>query len=67
VDTKVSGEGGVGGTPGARAEIPLQFMEKTVVRPAVTLQPMEIHGGADIHLRPVEDPTQQQVDTKSRQ
>ncbi|GAB0179821.1 E3 ubiquitin-protein ligase MARCHF3 [Grus japonensis] len=32
-DTKVSAEGGGGGTPGARAEIPLQPMEKTMVRP----------------------------------
>ena len=24
---------------------------------ALTLQPVEVHGGADIHLQPVEDPT----------
>ncbi|KAM9590860.1 uncharacterized protein ACIBXB_005909 [Morphnus guianensis] len=58
-DTKVS-EGG--GAPGARAEIPLQPMVKTVVRQAVPLQPMEVHSGADIHLQPVEDPTLEQVD-----
>jgi len=31
-DTKVSEEVGGGGAPGSRAEIPLQPMEKTVVR-----------------------------------
>ena len=51
-DTKVSEEGGGGGAPGARAEIPLQPVVKTMVRQAVPLQPMEVHGGADIHLHP---------------
>ncbi|GAB0188319.1 hypothetical protein GRJ2_001297200 [Grus japonensis] len=60
-DTKVS-EGGGGGAPGARAEIPLQPMEKTVVRQAVPLQPMQDDGGADIHLQLMEDPTPEQVD-----
>jgi len=32
------------------AEIPLQPVEKTVVGQAVPLQPMEVHGGADIDL-----------------
>ncbi|KAK4806783.1 hypothetical protein QYF61_005579 [Mycteria americana] len=35
---------------------------KTMVRQAVPLQPMEVHGGADIHLQLVEDPTPEQVD-----
>ena len=61
-DTKVSEEGGGGGAPGAGAEIPLQPMVKTMVRQAVPLQPMEVHGGADIHLQPMEDPTPEQVD-----
>ncbi|KAK4816909.1 hypothetical protein QYF61_024919 [Mycteria americana] len=61
-DTKVSEEGGAGGAPCARAEIPLQPMEKTMVRQAVPMQPMEVHGGADIHLQPIEDPTLEQVD-----
>ena len=56
-DTKDSEEGGGGGGPGARAEISLQPMVKTMVRQAVPLQPMEVNGGADIHLQPVEDPT----------
>ncbi|GAB0209697.1 potassium/sodium hyperpolarization-activated cyclic nucleotide-gated channel 1 [Grus japonensis] len=47
--TKVSEEGGIGGAPGARAEIPLQPVEKTIVKQAVALQP-------------VEDPTVEQVD-----
>ena len=49
-DTKVSEEGGGGGAPGVGAQIPLQPMEKTMVRQAVSLQPMEVHSGADIHL-----------------
>jgi len=55
-DTKVSEEGEGGGAPGAGAEIPLQPTEKTMVRQAVSLQPMEAHGGADIHLQPKDDP-----------
>ncbi|GAB0189017.1 epimerase family protein SDR39U1 [Grus japonensis] len=61
-DTKVSEEGGGGGAPGARAEIPLQPMEKTMVRQAVPLQLMEVHGRADIHLQPMKDPTLEQVE-----
>ncbi|GAB0193758.1 EH domain-containing protein 4 [Grus japonensis] len=54
-------------------------MEKTMVRQAVPLQPMEgdggadIHlqamednGGADIHLQPMEDPMLEQVDAQRR-
>ncbi|GAB0181460.1 acid sphingomyelinase-like phosphodiesterase 3b [Grus japonensis] len=61
-DTKVSAEGGGGGAPDARAEIPLQPMEKTMVRQAVPLQPMEDVGGADIHVQPMEDPTPEQME-----
>ena len=61
-DTKVREEGGGGGAPGAGAEIPLQPVVKTMVRQAVPLQPMEVNGGADIHLQPMEDPTLEQVD-----
>jgi len=53
-DTKVSEEGEGGGAPGAGAEIPLQPVEQTMVRQAAPLQPMEVHGGADLHLQPVE-------------
>ena len=49
-DTKVSAEGGGGGGPGTRAEITTQPVEKTTVRQAVPLQPVEVHGGAEIHL-----------------
>ena len=59
-DTKDSGEGRGGGG----AEIPLQPVVKTMVRQAVPLQPMEVHGGADIHLQPMEDPTLEQVDAQ---
>ncbi|GAB0175668.1 acid sphingomyelinase-like phosphodiesterase 3b [Grus japonensis] len=47
-DPKVSAEGGARGAPGARAEIPLQILEKTMVRQAVPLQPIEVYGGAEI-------------------
>jgi len=40
-----------GGSQDAGAEsLPLQLMMKTIVRQAVPLQPMEVHGGADIYL-----------------
>jgi len=61
-DTKVGEEGGGGGPSGAEAEVPLQPVKKTMVRWAVPLQPMEVHGGADILLQPVDDPTPEQVD-----
>ena len=61
-DTKVNAEGGGGGAPGAGAEIPLQPVEKAMVRQAVPLQPMEDAGGTDIHLQPMEDPMPEQVD-----
>ncbi|PKU38023.1 hypothetical protein llap_11679 [Limosa lapponica baueri] len=37
-------------------------MMKTMVRQAVPLQPTEVHGGTDIHLKPMEDPMPEQVD-----
>ena len=61
-DTKVSEEGGGGGTPGTGAEIPHQPVIKTMVRQAIPLQPMEVHSGADLHLQPMQDPTPEQVD-----
>ena len=60
-DTKAS-EGGGGGALGARAEIPLQPVGKTIVKQVVPLQPMEVNTGAEIPLRPVEDPMPEQVD-----
>ncbi|PKU43327.1 protein pxr1-like [Limosa lapponica baueri] len=65
-DTKVSEEEEGGGAPGARAEIPLQSMVKTMVRQAVPLQPIEVNGGTDIHLQPMEDPTPEQVGAQRR-
>jgi len=41
-------------------------MEKTMVRQAVPLQPMEVHRGEDLHLQPEEDPTIKQVDARRR-
>ncbi|KAF4795871.1 hypothetical protein TURU_089446 [Turdus rufiventris] len=55
-DTKVSEEEGEGGAPGTRAEIPLQPILKTMVKQAITLQPMEDHGDAEIHPQPMEEP-----------
>ena len=65
-DAQVSKEGGGGGATGTGAAIPLQSMEKTMVRQAVLLQPMEVHGGTDIHLQPMEDPMLEQVDAQER-
>ena len=65
-DTQVSAEGGAGGAPGTGAEIPLQPVVKTMVRQAVPLQPVEVHGGADTHLQPMEDPMPEQVDARRR-
>ena len=61
-ETKVGREGRGRGTPGAGAEIPLQPMVKTMLRQAVVLQPMRLHGGADIYLQPVEHPMPEQMD-----
>ena len=65
-DTKVSAEGGGGGAPGAGAEIPLQPVEQTMVRQAVPLQPMMVHGRADTHLQPGEDLTLEQGNAQKR-
>jgi len=61
----VKKEGG-GGAAGIGAEIPLQPVMKTMVRQAVPLEFMEVHGGAEIHLQPVEDPTLEQVGAQRR-
>ena len=34
--------------------------------PAAVVKTMEVHGGADIHLQPVEDPMPEQVDAQRR-
>jgi len=61
-DTKVSAEGGGGGSQHAGEEFfPLQSVMKTVVRQALPLQPMEEHSGADTQLQPMEDPTMEQM------
>ncbi|KAJ7426843.1 hypothetical protein WISP_11984 [Willisornis vidua] len=62
-DNKISEEGGVGDAPAARAEIPLQPMVKTLLSQTVLLEPEEAHGGAEIHLQPLEDPTLDKVNT----
>ena len=45
---------------------PLQPVVKTLVRQAVPLQPREVHGGADIHLQPMEDSTPEQEGAQRR-
>jgi len=37
---------------------------KTMVGQIVPLQSMEVHGGADIHLQPVKDPTLEHMDAR---
>ncbi|TRZ09965.1 hypothetical protein HGM15179_017136 [Zosterops borbonicus] len=54
-DTKVSEEGGRGGAPSVRAEIPLQVLVMTMVKQVVPLQPTEIPGDAEIYLQPMEE------------
>ncbi|KAJ7415703.1 protein pxr1-like [Willisornis vidua] len=53
-DTKVTGEGDGGGSPSARAVVPLQHVVQTG-EAAVPLQSMEDHGGSEIHLQPMEE------------
>ncbi|OPJ73748.1 hypothetical protein AV530_013215 [Patagioenas fasciata monilis] len=65
VDDKVSKEGERGGAAGAGAEIPLQPLVQTTVRPAVPLQTIEVHGGTDINLQPME-PMLEQVNAQKR-
>ncbi|KAK4806933.1 hypothetical protein QYF61_027300 [Mycteria americana] len=62
-DTKVSEEGGGGGVPGARAEIPLQPVVKTMVRQVVPLQPVvKTMLRQAVPLQPMEDPMPEQMD-----
>ena len=56
-NTKVSAEGGGGGAPGA--ESPPQPVVQPMVR-QLCPAPMEVHGGADLHLQPMKDPTLKQ-------
>jgi len=65
-DTKVREGGGRGGAPGTRAELPLQPVVKTTVRQAVTLQSVDVHGGANLYMQPMEDPTPEQVDAQRK-
>lgn len=59
VVTKISEEGGGRGALGTGAEIPLQTMEKTMLKLLVPLQHMEDHTRADMNT--VEDPIPQEM------
>ncbi|PKU40162.1 protein pxr1-like [Limosa lapponica baueri] len=48
-DTKVTEEGGAEGAPGFGAKIPLQPVEKTMVKQIVPTQNTNDHVGEDIH------------------
>lgn len=47
-------------------EILPQPMEKVMEKQDVTWQPMELHGGAEIHLHPVGNPTLEQWGAQRR-
>ena len=51
-------------------QVPKQALQplvgKTTVRQAVPLKPTEVHGGADLHLQPREEPTPEQVGSQRR-
>ena len=44
----------------------MQLLIKTMVRQVVPLQPMEVHGAADLHLQPREDPMLEQAGAQRR-
>jgi len=46
----VKKEGGGGARDAGAESLPLQLVLKTMVRQVIPLQPMEVHGGADLHL-----------------
>jgi len=50
----VKKEGGGGARDAGAGSFPLQLVMKTIVSQVVPLQPMEVHGGADLHLSPME-------------
>lgn len=56
-DTRASEEEEEVDAPGDREYIPQQPVVETAVPP----QPMEVHCLANIHLKPVEDPTREQL------
>lgn len=61
--TKIGRGERIGGAPGTRTGIPLQSMVQTAHGEAAEhLQPMEIYGGAEIDLKPMQDPRTEQVD-----
>jgi len=46
----VKQEGGGGAQNVGTGSLPLQLVMKIMARQAILLQPMEVHGGTDIHL-----------------
>ncbi|GAB0186109.1 hypothetical protein GRJ2_001076200 [Grus japonensis] len=67
-DTKVNAEGGAGGAPSARAEIPLQPMEKTMVEQISTFSPWRTpHRSRWRHLKEAVTPWEAHAGTSSWQ
>lgn len=62
-DTKVRAERRAGDAP---AQISPQPVMQTTVKQAVPLHSMEVHGGTEINLQPMEDLTLEQLDAQRR-
>jgi len=52
--SSVKKEGGRGARDAGGESLPLQLLTKSTVRQVVSLKPMKVHCGAEIHLQPVE-------------
>ena len=66
-DSKVRAEGGGGSAPGARAEIPLQAVVRTMVQQLCPCSPWGSTGDAEIHRQPMgEVPLPEWVDVWRR-
>ncbi|KAJ7402753.1 hypothetical protein BTVI_83621 [Pitangus sulphuratus] len=61
-DTKVNTEVGGEGAPDARAKMSMQPVVHSMRSQVVPLQPVEGHGGTEIHLQSLDNPTLEQVD-----
>jgi len=62
VDTKLRAEGGVGGAPGARADIPFQSLERTKVEQLFPCRSWKVTLEQIYTLQPMENPMMEQLD-----